>query len=89
MQRDPNESLPEWEEVAATSMAIQNMWLASKSLGIGMYWSSPGFKDKLADFLPLETGEKCLGFLYLGQFDGELEDLERQSSIDEKTQWYR
>ena len=89
MQRDPKESLPEWEEVAATSMAIQNMWLASKSLGIGMYWSSPGFKDKLADFLALDKGEKCLGFLYLGQFDEELEDMERQSSIDEKTHWYR
>ena len=89
MQRDPKESLPEWEEVAATSMAVQNMWLASKSLGIGMYWSSPSFKDKIADFLSLEIGEKCLGFLYLGRFDGELEAVERQSSINEKTQWYR
>ncbi|HET8810702.1 MAG TPA: nitroreductase, partial [Flavobacteriaceae bacterium] len=26
MQRDPKESLPEWEEIAATAMAVQNMW---------------------------------------------------------------
>ena len=66
MQRDPKESLPEWEEIAATAMAVQNMWLASKTLNIGMYWSTPAFKDNLGGILPLNEGEKCLGFLYLG-----------------------
>ena len=29
MQRDPAESIPEWEEIAATAMAVQNMWLTA------------------------------------------------------------
>jgi len=41
MQRDPSESLPEWEEIAATAMAVQNMWLCCTEMGIGCYWSSP------------------------------------------------
>ena len=36
MQRDPYESIPEWEEVAAVSMAVQNMWLCCTELGIGV-----------------------------------------------------
>ena len=89
MQRDASENIPEWEEVAATSMAVQNMWLASRSLGVGMYWSSPTFKDHLGDFIDLEDGEKCLGFLYMGKFDEDVEELKRQSPIQKKTHWYR
>lgn len=40
MQRDPKASLPEWEELAAMSMAVQNIWLAGEAMGIGMYWGS-------------------------------------------------
>src|SRR5690606_13635805 len=29
--------LPEWEELAATACAVQNMWLAAHSLNIGGY----------------------------------------------------
>jgi len=88
MQRDPKESVPEWEELAATAMAVQNMWIASRQLNIGMYWSTPGYKDKLSELIPLAEGETCLGFLYLGYFDETPELLERQSSINDKTDWY-
>lgn len=89
MQRDPKESVPEWEEVAATSMAVQNIWIASSSLNIGMYWSTPGFKDHLHHLIPLAEGERCLGFLYCGHFEGEVELLERQSDIRDKTVWMK
>ncbi len=88
MQRDPKESVPEWEEIAATAMAVQNMWIASHSLKIGMYWSTPSFKNKLDEIIPFNDGEKCLGFLYCGYFDDKLSQLERQSNIKEKTMWY-
>lgn len=89
MQRDPKESVPEWEEIAATAMAVQNMWIGSSALNIGMYWSSPGYKDKLKDLLPMAHGEICLGFLYLGYFDGKIELLERNTEMEEKTIWVR
>lgn len=87
MQRDPKESVPEWEEIAATAMAVQNMWVASSALNIGMYWSSPSFRNNLKDLIPLNEGEQCLGFLYCGYFEGQIDLLERQSSIEEKTVW--
>ena len=41
MQRDPNNTVPEWEEIASTSMAVQNIWLTCAANNIGCYWSSP------------------------------------------------
>lgn len=86
MQRDPNESLPEWEELAATAMAVQNMWLCCTELGIGCYWSSPGLIKYMDDFFDLNEGEKCLGFLYMGNYDEEPPAVERQP-IQEKVMW--
>ncbi len=86
MQRDLNENLPEWEEVAATAMAVQNMWLAATELGIGSYWSSPGLIKYMDEFFDLNGGERCLGFFYLGYFDEEWNEGIRQS-IAEKTVW--
>lgn len=86
MQRDPNESLPEWEEIAATAMAVQNMWLAATELGIGSYWSSPGLIKYMDEFLDLNNGEKCLGFFYLGYSDEEIIQGAREP-IANKVEW--
>ncbi len=86
MQREPDESLPEWEEIAATAMAVQNMWLAATEMGIGSYWSSPGLIKYMDEFFDLNEGEKCLGFFYLGYSDDELNEGTRQP-ITEKVVW--
>ena len=86
MQRDPNESLPEWEEIAATAMAVQNMWLCCTSMGIGSYWSSPGLIRHMDEFFDLNSGEKCLGFFYMGYYDDTPADGVR-GAIGEKVQW--
>lgn len=86
-QRDPKETLPEWEEIASTAMAVQNMWITASALGIGAYWSSPSVREHLGDFVSLEEGEKCLGFFYMGRFDGDLPEGTRKTNIDEKTVW--
>ena len=86
MQRDPNESLPEWEELAATAMAVQNMWLACTELDLGCYWSSPGLIKYMDEFFDLHEGEKCLGFLYMGYYDTAVEPSER-TPIEEKVEW--
>lgn len=86
MQRDPKESLPEWEELAAVSMAVQNMWLTATSLGIGAYWSSPPLIEFMDGFFQLNEGEKCLGFFYMGHYD--LAPAQRvPGPIAEKVQW--
>ena len=87
MQRDPLASVPEWEEIAATAMAVQNMWLTAHSLGIGSYWSTPSYKNYLGEHLPLADGERCLGFFFMGKYDEELLPGERKTQIDKKTTW--
>ena len=59
--------LPEWEEIAATAMAVQNMYLTCTTNGIGSYWSSPGMIKHLDDFLSLEENQKCYGLFYMGK----------------------
>lgn len=86
MQRDPKESVPEWEEIAATAMAVQNMWLCCAELGIGSYWSSPGLIKYMDDFFEMEEGERCLGFFYMGYYDGILPEVTR-NPITDKVVW--
>ncbi|MGJ8665694.1 MAG: nitroreductase family protein [Patiriisocius sp.] len=87
LERDAQERIPEWEEVAATAMAVQNMWLVAHSLKIGAYWSSPGMIKYMGEFFDFKENELCLGFFYMGKYDGELEPGNRNSAIDEKTVW--
>ncbi|MEO1624730.1 MAG: nitroreductase [Bacteroidota bacterium] len=86
MQRDPAESLPEWEEIAAVSCAVQNMWLTASAHGIGAYWSSPGAIKETTDLLNLKEGERCLGFFFMGYSDAPLPEGKR-SEIGEKVEW--
>lgn len=86
MQRDPNECIPEWEEIAATAMAVQNMWLCCTEMGIGCYWSSPGLIQYMDEFFEMNTGERCLGFFYMGYYEGELPEVVR-GPIADKVVW--
>ena len=87
MQRDPEGVIPEWEEVAATAMAVQNMWLVAHEMKIGAYWGSPGIVKYMGDFFKLNEGERCLGFFYMGKYDEELTEGSRNSTIENKTVW--
>ena len=88
MQRDLKESVPEWEEVSATAMAVQNIWLACTEEKIGAYWSSPKIISEFHNFFNFNEGEKCLGLFYMGRYDEELTSGQRQTSISEKTEWF-
>lgn len=86
MQRDPKESLPEWEEVAAVGCAVQNMYLTCSAYDIGAYWSSPGTIKYLNKPLGLNEGERCLGLFYMGYHQmPKIEGMRRP--IGEKVVW--
>ncbi|MFK8005110.1 MAG: nitroreductase [Saprospiraceae bacterium] len=86
MQRDPKESIPEWEEIASVGAAVQNMYLTCAAYNIGCYWSSPGTIKYLNEYLGLKDGERCLGFLYMGYHEmPEIKGMRR--SIAEKIEW--
>lgn len=58
--------VPQWEEVAATAMAVQNMYLTCTANNVGCYWSTPDTKDHINDFLSLQENQQCYGLFYLG-----------------------
>lgn len=61
--------VPEWEEIAAVSMAVQNMYLTCTANSIGCYWSSPGLVNHLKESLTIEENQQCLGLFYMGKVD--------------------
>lgn len=86
MQRDPEERLPEWEEVAALASAVQNMQLTCTAYGIGCYWSSPRSILQADEFLGLKPGESCYGLLYMGYHD--LPEIPgKRTPIKDKVEW--
>ena len=88
MQRDLEERIPEWEEIAAMGCAIQNMYLTCTAYGIGSYWSSPGIikYSEISEFLNLKEGERCLGFFYMGYH--EMPQIEgKRGAISDKVDW--
>jgi nitroreductase len=89
MLRDPKESLPEWEEIAAVSMAVQNIWLSAADFGIGLYWATPKPSSSavISTFLQLENNEKCLGFLYLGYAQTNPEQKAVRTAFEDKIKW--
>lgn len=88
MQRDPEERVPEWEELAALSCAVMNMWLSCTAMGLGCYWSSPAAALNSGEFLGLGAGEKCYGIMYIGVPKPELELSGKRSDVREKVEWY-
>ena len=58
--------LPEWEELAATACAVQNMHLQASVMGLACYWSSwhAAARDSqaMSEFLGMEKEDRCLGF---------------------------
>lgn len=60
--------VPELEEVAAVSCAIQNIYLSLDAYGIGGYWSTGGitFMEDAKRLVGLEPHDVFMGFFYLG-----------------------
>jgi len=86
MQRDAAERVPEWEEIAATACAVQNLWLTASAHGLGGYWSTPSDKDHLGELVNLKEGETCLGFFYLGYYN-DFPTNRKRGPLKDKVDW--
>ena len=86
MHRDPDERLPEWEELAAVAAAVQNIWISSSAYGIGGYWSSPPWIENLSQHVRLNDGEKCIGLFYMGYFEP-MQTNRKRGDVNEKLTW--
>lgn len=88
MKRDQQESVPEWEEIASVASVIQNLSLCLKPLGLGGYWSSPGyFIEHVHEYVNFEEGERCLGLYYLGVTKEDLPEQIIKKPIEQKIKW--
>lgn len=86
MQRQAgSKRMPEWEEMAATASAVQNMHLqASAFPGLGCYWSSwhdaARDSDEMKTYLRMSTEDMCLGFFIVADAcDPNLPDNRKRS----------
>lgn len=87
MQRNLANKVPEWEEIAALAMAVQNMHLTCTAYGIGCYWgSATGLREYMGDFFDLKEGERNLGFLYMGYYQNE-PPVSKRTPLDHKVEW--
>lgn len=86
LHRDPEERIPEWEEIAAVSCAVQNIWIALDQYELGGYWSSPALAKYLGDHTSLAENETCLGFFYIGYCEPS-DRIVQKKPIEEKITW--
>lgn len=87
LHRDPEESVPEWEEVAAVACAVENLWISLDQYDLGGYWSSPGFLcDGYGQWPGAAANERCIGVFYFGYY--EMPELPRQrGNWEDKVSW--
>lgn len=70
--RNTKINLPEWEEIAAISSAVQNMALTCTAHNIGTYWSTKNVAIDYVTEFGLAENEKSLGLLFLGYYPDDL-----------------
>lgn len=87
LHRDQKERVPEWEELAATACAVQNIWISCQQYGLGGYWSSPPLANFLGEFVELSENEKCIGFFYMGYCEPS-DRIINKKPIEEKVAWF-
>jgi len=87
IQYDEAKRIPEWEEIAAVSMAVQNMWLTATESGLGAFWATPQFLPLLNEILEIKPGQQLLGFFFVGYIALDYPSPGR-NSIESKIEWF-
>ena len=64
--------MPEIEQILSAGAMAQNLMLAAHALGYGSMWrtGSMTYDRVVAKGLGLEPNEKMIGFLYMGEIQG-------------------
>jgi nitroreductase len=88
MKRTTTKNIPEMEDIAAVSCAVQNIYLSVTAYGLGGYWTTGGvtYLEKARSFFGLGDRDKLLGFFYIGHIAIPSVGATR-SPIDEKVNW--
>lgn len=86
--QNPKMALPEWEEIAAVSCAVQNMALTCTAHNLGAYWSTPqGAIDYVKTF-GIKENEKSLGLFYIGHYNhAKHRSKKKRTELYKKVTW--
>lgn len=92
MKRTPKVKIPDFEEYAACSAAVQNILLGAEALGLASIWNTGGktYSPSMKKYLNLEEEDQVVALVYLGK-SNPIEDrsAKRRIPLNEKTQWHR
>lgn len=88
MHRGDLPKIPIFEEMAATSCAVQNLLLGATALNIASYWGTGGMiqKPAMKQFLDLREEDQVMGVLYFGYTDEHPHGV-RRIALDTKIKW--
>ncbi len=89
MKRGENVKIPQVEEVAAASAAVQNILLGATALGIASFWSTGGMTHAhaLKEYLELGEHDIVMGLIFLGYSDEPAKEGVRNTPLSEKIIW--
>lgn len=89
-----DQRLPEWEEICATAMAVQNLHLAATAMeGVAGFWSSHTWckhaRDSvdMLEHLGLDTEDRVFGAFVLGKYDTTKKFRSKRGDWREKVHW--
>lgn len=87
--KSSNMNIPEWEELAAISCAVQNMAISATSYNLGSYWATGGSAIEYVRTFALQEHEQSLGLFFIGYpEDQALSVKKRRTSIEKKVSWF-
>lgn len=91
MKRGSNPKIPQVEEVAAVSAAVQNVLLGAEALGLAAIWNTGGMSHNPAMKQMLGLGDEdiVLGLIYIGYTDEVKREGKRHAAASEKAMWMR
>jgi nitroreductase len=88
MKRSLTVKIPEIEEIAAVSAAVENLLIGATASGLASFWSTGGMvhSSELKQHFRLGTEDKILGIIYLGYTDN-IHEGKRIIPLSEKIDW--
>ncbi len=81
--------IPEIEQIAAVSAAVQSIMLAAPALGYGAMWKTgdPAYDPSVRTALGLQADDEIIGFLYIGTSTGGPSAVPRPPAREFVTVW--
>ena len=81
--------MPQEEQLLSAGCAAHSLLLATQALGFGAIWRTGALAQHphVLAGLGLEAGEKIVGFLYVGSFEGERRNPPALQPLDFVSAW--